>query len=163
MIGYTICFIRSQDQLLMLNRQKPPNMGLWNGVGGKIEPGESPYQAVLREVEEETGLRLSTVRFSGLITWGGRFDEIQGGMYVYLAEVDGPMDPPEQTPEGILAWKPLAWVLDPENKGVVSNIACFLPVMLQDATPYEHRCIYRHGVLKVCIRHDLAEEDSPAG
>jgi len=156
MIRYTICFIRNGDHVLMINRQNRPNMGLWNGVGGKIEPGETPEESLLREVAEETGLHLAEARFAGVVTWGDRFDQVEGSMHAYLAEIAGPMAPPVETPEGILAWKPLAWVLDRQNQGVVGNIPCFLPVMLHDPRPYQHHCIYRNGMLKVCIRHELA-------
>ena len=45
---YTLCLIRHADSFLLVNRQKRPAMGMWNGVGGKIEPGETPEVAVIR-------------------------------------------------------------------------------------------------------------------
>jgi 8-oxo-dGTP diphosphatase len=43
--------------LLVLKNRGPVNMaGKLNGIGGKIENGESPYQAMVRECKEETGL-----------------------------------------------------------------------------------------------------------
>ncbi len=44
--------------MLLLHRRHPPNAGLWNGIGGKLEPGEDPYSACVREVREETGLTI---------------------------------------------------------------------------------------------------------
>lgn len=35
------------------------NHGMWSGVGGIFEPGETPGQCVLRETWEETGLTLT--------------------------------------------------------------------------------------------------------
>ena len=32
------------------------HQGKWNGLGGKLEPGETPEQCVIREVAEESGL-----------------------------------------------------------------------------------------------------------
>ena len=55
-LTHTLCFLTRADQVLMLHRRKPPNQGLWNGVGGKIEAGETPLEGCLREVLEETGL-----------------------------------------------------------------------------------------------------------
>ncbi|MDR2673754.1 MAG: NUDIX domain-containing protein [Opitutaceae bacterium] len=49
------------EQLLLL-RAKPPNLGAWSPVGGKLETGagESPYECAIRETREETGLGLAT-------------------------------------------------------------------------------------------------------
>jgi ADP-ribose pyrophosphatase YjhB (NUDIX family) len=46
-------------RLLMILRGHEPGKGLWSIPGGRIEPGETPEQAVVREVREETGLEVS--------------------------------------------------------------------------------------------------------
>jgi 8-oxo-dGTP diphosphatase len=59
-------------RLLMIVRGHEPGKGLWSIPGGRIEPGETPEQAVVREVREETGLDVScgpllgTAELSGL-------------------------------------------------------------------------------------------------
>ena len=45
---YTLCFLTRGDDILMLKRNHAPNRGLWNGVGGKIGPGETPVDAIGR-------------------------------------------------------------------------------------------------------------------
>jgi len=44
------------EHLLML-RAKPPNLGVWSPIGGKLETGigESPFECAVRETHEETG------------------------------------------------------------------------------------------------------------
>lgn len=45
--------------MLLIQRGHPPGEGLWSVPGGRVEPGESPQQAVIREVAEETGLAVT--------------------------------------------------------------------------------------------------------
>ena len=55
----TLCYLEKDGCYLMLYRNKKENdcnAGKWIGVGGKLEPGESPDECLLREVKEETGL-----------------------------------------------------------------------------------------------------------
>ena len=64
-IKYTLCFIKRDNEFLMLNRIKAPNMGLWNGVGGKLELNEDKFQGIKREITEETGLLINDVNYHG--------------------------------------------------------------------------------------------------
>jgi 8-oxo-dGTP diphosphatase len=148
---YTLCFLQQGDSVLMLHRSQPPNQGLWNGVGGHIEPGETPMRSVLREVQEETGLLLPAARFAGLLTWTG-FETPPGGLYIYTAEVpQGSLAQPPLTDEGKLAWKPRGWVCSAPE--VVSNIHVFAPAVLWGGSPqwwhfdYQGETIRRHQVL----------------
>lgn len=46
---------------LLLLRAKPPNLGVWSPIGGKLETGigESPFECAVRETREETGLEIT--------------------------------------------------------------------------------------------------------
>jgi 8-oxo-dGTP diphosphatase len=46
---------------LLLLRAKPPNLGIWSPIGGKLEMGlgESPFECAVRETHEETGLAIT--------------------------------------------------------------------------------------------------------
>ncbi|PKR84469.1 NUDIX hydrolase [Heyndrickxia camelliae] len=142
---YTICFIKKGEQILMLNRVKSPWMGIWNGVGGKIEKGEEPKESVLREILEETGISLKDVDYKGVVTW--LVDGIRtGGMHAFVAEIPETFEyhTPVSTDEGILAWKNISWILHPENLGL-ANVKYFLPQMLEDSNTYNHQFIYENG------------------
>lgn len=62
---YTVCFLFSPDgkSVLMTRKKKTSYKNRLNGVGGKIEDGESPIRGAQREILEETGVEL---KFSDL-------------------------------------------------------------------------------------------------
>ena len=146
MLKYTICFIKQENRILLLNRERSSWMGRWNGVGGKLEIGETPEQSIKREVLEETGIRLEKVIDKGIVTWEVD-EEYIGGMYLFFAELptDYHISVPQKTDEGILDWKDISWVMDPENEGVATNIPYFLPKMISDKKKYEHFCVFKGG------------------
>ena len=69
----TLCYIENErGEYLMLHRVKKQNdlnHDKWIGVGGHLEPGETPEVCVLREALEETGLTLTDYRYRGLVTF----------------------------------------------------------------------------------------------
>lgn len=144
MLKYTICFIKRHDKILMLNREFPNWMGVWNGVGGKLEKDETPEACVLREIKEETGIELSNkdVTYKGKVIW--EVDQFRsGGMYAFIAELPDTYDypTPAKKAEGILDWKKIDWLLHPENAGV-ANVKYFLEQMLYEKKTYNHQFIY---------------------
>ena len=140
---YTLCFLTRGDEVLMLRRRRPPNQGLWNGVGGHIEPGEPPLQSVLREVREETGFHLPSARFAGILSLSG-FETPPGGLYIFTAAA--PSGEPHTTDEGELAWKPRPWVCAAAE--VVSNIHHFGPAVLAGEPPRHYIFEYRDGIIQ---------------
>ncbi|HLW60683.1 MAG TPA: 8-oxo-dGTP diphosphatase [bacterium] len=99
--------MRDGDRVLLLRRNKPPNDGLYNAPGGKIEPHEDPYESCLREVHEETGLQLPEAALRGIITVVVQETGGQWVLFVFVADRPaGPADP-VTTDEGALRWVPL--------------------------------------------------------
>ncbi len=58
-------------RLLLIRRGHEPGAGLWSLPGGRIEPGESDEQAVVREIAEETGLAVTCGGLLGTATLPG--------------------------------------------------------------------------------------------
>jgi 8-oxo-dGTP diphosphatase len=56
-----------QGRLLMIKRGREPGAGLWSIPGGRIEPGETDAEALVREMLEETGLTVEVGRLLGRV------------------------------------------------------------------------------------------------
>ncbi len=81
-------------------------MGLWNGIGGKLEPGEDPYAGCRREVAEETGLTIAAPQLRALLVVTVQTPPALWVIFVFTALVpESPVGPSE---EGELAWVDLA-------------------------------------------------------
>ena len=68
----TLCYLEKNDSYLLLHRikkQNDINKDKWIGVGGHFEDFESPDECLVREVFEETGLKLNSYQFRGIVTF----------------------------------------------------------------------------------------------
>ena len=57
----------AQGRLLMIKRGHEPGAGLWSIPGGRIEPGETDAEALVREMLEETSLTVAPGRLLGRV------------------------------------------------------------------------------------------------
>ncbi len=71
-VGAVIVADAVDRRVLVVQRGRPPGVGLWSVPGGRVEPGESDEQAVRREVREETGLDVSVGAPVGRLERPGR-------------------------------------------------------------------------------------------
>ena len=100
----TVCYIEREDCYLMIHRTKKENdvnHDKWIGIGGKLEPGESPHECIVREVLEETGLTIQP-RYRGFITFvSNEF----GTEYMHLFTADSFVgEVTDSCDEGDLEW-----------------------------------------------------------
>lgn len=101
----TLCYVRKNGKTLMLHRVKKENdihKDKYNGLGGKFEDGESPEECVIREVYEESGLKIKNPLLKGILAFpkfDGKNDWI---VFVFTAEkFSGKL---RQSKEGNLLW-----------------------------------------------------------
>lgn len=57
-----LCFVVDGDQILLIHKKRGLGTGKINGPGGRIEPGETPEEAAIRETQEEVGVTPSNLR-----------------------------------------------------------------------------------------------------
>jgi 8-oxo-dGTP pyrophosphatase MutT (NUDIX family) len=65
-IGAFATIVDEQRRVLLCHRA---DSDFWGQPGGGMEPGETPWQAVAREVREETGLHCAVERLTGVYSW----------------------------------------------------------------------------------------------
>lgn len=66
------CYLEKDDKTLMLHRtkkEKDYSKDKWLGIGGHIEDGETPDEAMLREIMEEAGIVPLNLKLRGIITF----------------------------------------------------------------------------------------------
>ena len=105
MINATLCYVKNGNKTLMLHRVKKENdihEGKWNGLGGKMEAGETPEECVIREVREESGLQIQNPALRGVLTFPN-FDGTNDWLaFVFTAErFTGELI---DSSEGVLKW-----------------------------------------------------------
>lgn len=108
----TLCYIENEDAYLMMHRNKKEvdvNKDKWVGVGGHFENEESPEECLLREVMEETSLKLTSWRLRGVITFSTDTWPVE---YMFLYTADGYEGHVGECNEGTLEWVPKDKVCD---------------------------------------------------
>lgn len=110
------------ERLLLVRRRNVPDAGAWSVPGGRVEPGETVGEAVVREVREETGL---DALCGPLLGWVERIgDDHHFVILDFVVEVLEPADPVAGDDALDAAWIPLTDVA--EMTDLVDGLAEFL-------------------------------------
>ena len=87
--SYALILNANEVLLCRLSKQLPKWEGYWTLPGGGIEFGESPEEAMIREVEEETGLLVAPKSIAKIDTILDRTEKIHGIRIIYEVEIMG--------------------------------------------------------------------------
>lgn len=102
------CF-NPRDDLLLLQRRREPNRGLWSPCGGKLQTdtGESPYACACREAAEEIGLAVGPqdLHLTGLVSERGYQGQSHWLMFLFEIKPRVAALPPEHD-EGVFRFFP---------------------------------------------------------
>ena len=145
----TLCYVRRDGQTLMIHRVKKDNdmhQGKWNGLGGKLNPGESPDECAVREIYEESGLRVRDPQLKGLLTFPAFAKDEDWYVFVYVAkDFEGELI---DSPEGDLRWVDDA---DLTSLNLWEGDPIFLP-WLDKPGVFSGKFTYKDGKL---VSHDV--------
>jgi len=100
----TLLYIIKEGNVLLIKKKRGLGSGLYNGVGGKVEDNELPFQAAIRECEEEIGVKPKNIE------WMGVLEFINDGSvysYVHIFVSDGYEGTLKETEEAEPVWFPL--------------------------------------------------------
>lgn len=87
-----------------IKKQNDMHAGKWNGLGGKLEPGETPEECARREIWEESGLKVKNLHWKGFLTFPQFSNQEDWYAFVFVAEAD--QDEVIDSAEGQLRWIP---------------------------------------------------------
>lgn len=146
----TLCYIEKDNKYLMLHRNKRKkdiNGGKWIGLGGHCLEGEDPDSCVVREVEEESGLKIIDYKLCGKITFV--IDDLEEICYLY--KVDSFSGELIECDEGDLHWVEKEKVLD---LNLWEGDHLFLEKLINNDNYFEMKLNYENGNL---ISHKIKE------
>ncbi|MDT3695340.1 MAG: 8-oxo-dGTP diphosphatase [Ignavibacterium sp.] len=140
----TLCYVtdKKTNSTLMIYRNKKKNdyhEGKWNGLGGKFEKGESPEECAIREIEEESGLKVKSIKMKGFITFPLFDNKDDWYVFVFTSdEFDGELI---DSPEG-----KLEWILNEKltEINLWDGDEIFIPWLFEDKF-FSARFIYENG------------------
>lgn len=103
-IRRTLLFLRKDDKILLAMKKRGFGMGRWNGVGGKIEKGETIEQALIRECQEEIGVTPTSYTAVAELDFIQDADVDPWHMYVYAYIANAWEGEPVESEEMAPAW-----------------------------------------------------------
>ena len=97
----TLLFVIENNRVLLIRKKRGLGAGKINGPGGRLDPGETPLQAAIREVKEELCVHPTGVREAG----EHRFQFVDGySLHVHVFTASGCQGTARETDEAIPLW-----------------------------------------------------------
>ena len=150
-LGYVLDAGRRQVLLVHRTaRSHDEQYGLYNGLGGKLEPDEDVVAGLRREIREEAGIEATGMTLRGTLNWPG-FDSQGRDWFGFVFLVTGFTGvPAERSPEGELTW------VDIDRLGqlpMYEGDRLFLPLVFDAAVRQFHGVLHYEG--RRLVRHHI--------
>ncbi len=144
----TLGYVFSPDgrRVLMIHRNARPgdvHFGKYNGLGGKLDPGEDVVAGLRREIREEAGIECEELHLAGTISWPGfgKQGEDWFGFLFRITRFTG--TPLIANPEGALEWVEVERVV---SLPLWDGDYYFLPLVFDPSNPQFHGVMpYQNG------------------
>jgi 8-oxo-dGTP diphosphatase len=140
----TLCYVKRDSRTLMIHRIKKANdmhRGKWNGLGGKLEAGETPETCAIREIREESGLLAAAPLLKGILTFPKFANDEDWYAFVFVVtQFSGQLS---DSPEGVLRWIDDERLLDLE---LWEGERIFLPWLARPGF-FSGKFVYQNGRL----------------
>mgnify|MGYP001037974905 CR=1 FL=1 len=109
--GICLCILENDDEFLLIRRGKTKTDleelgGYYIPIGGKIDPYETPEEAVTREVFEETGIKIKTPKLLGILTETSPLPKYNNIVYFFYERIL--KQPLKDCEEGFFEWIKIA-------------------------------------------------------
>ena len=118
---YTVGFIftQNQEKVLLILKDRPTwQVGLWNGVGGKVEKDETLIECISREVKEETNIHIPLESWITVGTMQGKGWHVT----IFTTIIEKELPPIQKTSE-----KPQWHTLSSPPHNIVPNLSIIIP------------------------------------
>jgi 8-oxo-dGTP diphosphatase len=148
-----LLFVIRDGEALLIRKKRGLGAGKINAPGGRIEPGESPEEAAVRETQEEVGVTPSAPRRRGHL----RFQFTDGySLECHVLSSDACTGELRETDEAIPRWTPLDALPFDE---MWADDRLWIPLMLA-GRPFRGRFVFDGDAM---LDHELVEADEAAG
>lgn len=144
----TLGYVTRGEDVLLVHRQRPEDhhLGKYNGLGGKLEPGEDAVACIVRELQEEAGITPTSLELRGTIAWPG-FGADGADWFGLVFIIDGfDGEPPPRNEDGPLEWVEIGRM---QELPMWEGDRHFLPLVF-DHDPRQFHAVlpYQDGVLQ---------------
>jgi 8-oxo-dGTP diphosphatase len=153
MPDYVVGLMRDMlsDRVLLIRKNRPAwQAGLLNGPGGKVEQGETPIDAMVREWNEEIGQLTKPEDWRLIASLTDIRDKYAGGGTLYwfatdqrfLPRYSGPTDYSKTSDAGPEYIEPVRICEIPLRRDVIANLRWMIPLAFEDSTaPVLHSAV----------------------
>ena len=140
-VPYCLVYLRSRGKVLLIRKSHGRlHEGEWIGLGGKLESGEEPLAAAVREFREESGLTLEDPKLTGTFVW---IDEVHCGI-VHIVTGTRWSGELSESEEGELRWHSVQALSTLDN--LAEHQRLFLDrILLDDDNFYSAVMVYRNA------------------